>query len=142
MLQNMDLKKICEQYVVQISMFFLANLEIKLKEASNQEDEMDLIGLLADFRSGFDQRLFLITINHVLLNLENSMLNGASFNKMLNVKNPGEWIKLMGQMKERHFKIKNKADFSMIKDKILDFCEVNIKVFLKLLNFKISIKYF
>ena len=105
--------------------FFLANIKEKMKNATSQVDEIDMLGSMADFRTGFDRRLQLITINHVLLNLPKKMMDGSLFNRMLNVKNPGEWLTLTRNIRRDHFTIKNKSNFAEVKSRIIDFCQVN-----------------
>ena len=125
MLEKADLSIICGQYIIQMSMFFLANVEERIRTASSEEDDTDIMAIMSDFRAGFDQRMQLLVINHVLLNFDKSMMNGAVFNKLLNVKTPGEWLALVDKIKLEHFSVKNKADYSGMSNKILKFCDVS-----------------
>ena len=125
MLDEVDLKTIVQQYIVQMAAFFLANIQEKMSNARSHSDDMDIMGTMADFRSGFDRRLQLITTNHVLLNLDKEMLDGTLFNRMLNVNNPGEWLRLIEQIKRDHFRIKNRINYEEIRDRIIHYCEVS-----------------
>ena len=120
------MKTIIQQYIAQMAVFFLANIKERMRTATTQVDDVDMLGSMADFRTGFDRRLLLITINHVLLNLPKKMMDGSLFNRMLNVKNPGEWLTLTQNIRRDHFSIKNKSNFDEIKSRIIDFCQVRI----------------
>ena len=66
MLEGVDFKNICQQYVLQLGVLFLAEIQQQMKSAHTIRDDNSIIEHLADFREGFDQRLQLITINHIL----------------------------------------------------------------------------
>ena len=66
MLEGVDFKNICQQYVVQLGVLFLAEIYTHIRNSNNRMDDNNIIELLADFREGFDQRLQLIVINHIL----------------------------------------------------------------------------
>ena len=57
--------------------------------------------------------------------MDKSVLDGTLFNKMLNVKNTGEWITLTQRIINDHFMLKNKrVNFELIKGKLLELCNV------------------
>ena len=58
-----------------------------------------------------------------LVNLDKSVIDGTLFNKMLDVKNTGEWLTLTKKIVNDHFDLKNKqADFEVINEKFLALC--------------------
>ena len=59
----------------------------------------------------------------ILVNLDKKVVDGSLFNKLLNVKNPGEWISLSKKIVDDHFTLKNKTHFGMIKKKLMDLCK-------------------
>ena len=124
-LENVDLKMIVKQYMLQVAVLFLAGIQEKMNTAEGQIDDMDIHGSLEDFRSGFDRRLSLITVNHVLLNMDKTLLDGTLFERLLNVKNPGEWMNLTNAIKRDHFQVKNVAKFEEMKNRLVDFCLVS-----------------
>ena len=119
------MKRICQQHILQMGLYFITNIETRCRLAQDDEDDSNIMDTLQDFRSGFDRRVQLLTLNHVLLNLNKTMMDGTVYNKMLDVKNPGEWIKVTDQIIQEHFLIKNKqANFSVMEDKFNAFCKV------------------
>ena len=57
-----------------------------------------------------------------IVNLDKKVLDGSLFNKLLNVKNPGEWLSLTKRIINDHFTLKNKANFVVVKKKLIDIC--------------------
>ena len=66
MLEGVNFKNICQQYVIQIGVLFLTEIQMKIRNSGCRADDNAILDALADFREGFDQRLKLIVINHVL----------------------------------------------------------------------------
>ena len=63
--------------------------------------------------------------NLIKVNLDKSVLDGTLFNKMLNVKNTGEWMNLTQKIINDHFMLKNKrSNFELSKGKMLELCNV------------------
>ena len=110
---------------MQIATLFLAGIKEKMATAASQIDDWDIMGALEDFRSGFDRRLSLITINHVLLNLDKSMFDGSLFTRLLNVKNTAEWLNLTGNIRRDHFQIKNQGKYDEMANRLVVFCQVS-----------------
>ena len=58
------------------------------------------------------------------MNLDKSVIDGTLFNKMLDVKNTGEWLSLTKKIVNDHFQLKNKqANFTIINKKFRDLCQ-------------------
>ena len=66
MLEGVNFKNICQQYVLQIGVLFLTEIQMKIEASGSRADDNAILESLADFREGFDQRLKLIVINHLL----------------------------------------------------------------------------
>ena len=66
MLEGVDFESICKQYVLQIGLLFLTEIQMKIQSSGSRADDNAILDELADFREGFDQRLKLIVINHML----------------------------------------------------------------------------
>ena len=66
MLEGVNFENICQQYVLQLGVLFLAEIKSQIDGANNRMDDNAIIESLADFREGFDHRLQLIVINHIL----------------------------------------------------------------------------
>ena len=54
--------------------------------------------------------------------MNKSMIDGSVFNRLLNVKNPGEWIKVTEQIRSEHFDLKVTVNFDSFINKINEFC--------------------
>ena len=92
MLEKVDFKQIIRQMIVQMAMTFMARLE---QEVSLSEDLFSVSHaekLIDDFRNGFDRRLALMVVNHVLLNLDKAMLDGTVFDKLF-ILSPVPWAR-------------------------------------------------
>ena len=54
--------------------------------------------------------------------MNKSMIDGSVFNKLLDVKNPGEWLIVTQQIRNEHFDLKTTVNFDNSMKKINDFC--------------------
>ena len=50
------------------------------------------------------------------------MIDGSVFNKLLDVKNPGEWLKVTQQIRSEHFDLKSTVNFDSVLKKVNEFC--------------------
>ena len=69
MLDDVNLKQIAQQYVLQMGLFFLADIQEKINKIECSADEAEIQQELNDFKDGFDRRHQLLTINHILCKL-------------------------------------------------------------------------
>lgn len=130
-MDEVDFSVIVKQYMMQIATLFLAGIKEKMSAATSHIDDWDIMGALEDFRSGFDRRLSLITINHVLLNLDKSIFDGSLFMRLLNVKNTAEWLSLTENIRRDHFQIKNHGKYDEMANRLVVFCQVSKIIFYK-----------
>ena len=66
MLENVNLAQITQQYILQMGFFYLADIQEQMNAATCLQDENAIYQSLADFKSGFDRRHQLMTLNHIL----------------------------------------------------------------------------
>ena len=57
-----------------------------------------------------------------LVNLNKSMIDGSVFNKLLDIKSPGEWIKVTQQIRDEHFDLKATVNYDNSLKKVEEFC--------------------
>ena len=122
MLERVNFDKIIQQMIIQMALTFIARLEQEVSLSEELFSMSHALKLVEDFQSGFDRRLALMVMNHVILNLDKAMLDGTVFDKLLHVKNAGEWNRLMDEIEKDHFKLKNDVDYVVMVDKLFEFC--------------------
>ena len=66
MLEEANFKQVSQQYVLQLGLFFLADIQEKLSVHTTPNDRAAISQDLRDFETGFERRHQLLTINHIL----------------------------------------------------------------------------